>query len=145
MELDNPSKRSDRKEVMILRKQDGDDKLVGREEKRPRDYEDDDLEQRSREGRHRREEKRSRNDYDDRELEPRDHKREDRRSTKRDFEPKSKDYDIREDRRPSRQDVDDFGSKLRETHGNKEERRSINAMQIGLKVVIETSHKIKMY
>lgn len=133
MELDNPSKRSDRREEKMLRRQDGDGKFVGREntsrreEKRPRDYKDDEFEQWPREDRHRREEKRSRNGYDDREPEPRDHKREDRRSIKQDdvkFEPKSRDSDLREDKRPSRRDVDDFGSKSRETQGSREERRS---------------------
>ncbi|CAL5189621.1 unnamed protein product [Lathyrus oleraceus] len=105
MELDNHSKRSDR-----------------REEKMSRRHNDDELDHRSKEDQHRREEKRSRNDYDDREPEPRDH----RRSIKRDdveFEPRSRDSDVREDKRLSRQDVDDFRSKSKEMHGNREERR----------------------
>ncbi|CAI8585687.1 unnamed protein product [Vicia faba] len=110
MELDNPSKRSDR-----------------REEKMPRRHNDVELEHRSKEDQHRREEKRSRNDYDDREPEPRDHRREDKRSIKREdveFKPRSRDSDVREDKRLSRQDVDDFRSKSKEMHGNREERRS---------------------
>lgn len=45
---------------------------------------------------------------------PRDHRREDRRSIKQDvveFEPKSRVSDVREDKRPSRQNVDGLGSK----------------------------------
>jgi hypothetical protein len=74
-----------------------------------------------------REEKRSRNGYDGMQPEPRDHRREDRRSIKQDdveFEPKSRVSDVKEDKRPSRKNVDDLGNKSRETHGNREEMRS---------------------
>ncbi|XP_004490592.1 uncharacterized protein [Cicer arietinum] len=133
MELDNQSKRSDRRENKVLRRHADDDRFEGREnisrreERRPRRYEDGEFEHRSREDQHRREEKRSRNDYDGREHESRDHRKEDRRPIKRvdvEFEPKSRDSGVREDKRPSRQDVDDFGSKSRETLGNREEKRS---------------------
>ncbi|CAK8537694.1 unnamed protein product [Lathyrus sativus] len=110
MELDNQSKRSDRRE----------EKMSWRHDK-------DELDHRSKEDQHRREEKRSRSDYDNREPEPRDQRRENRRSIKQDdveFEPRSRDSDVREDKRLSRQDVDDFRSKSKEMHGNREERRS---------------------
>ncbi|CAJ2659034.1 unnamed protein product [Trifolium pratense] len=115
-ELDNQSKRSDRREENTSR----------REAKGPRRHDDDEFEHRLREDRHRREEKKSRGGYDGREPEPRDNRREDRRSTKRDdivLESKSRDSDVRDDKRPSRQDVDDLRSKSSE-HGNREERRS---------------------
>ncbi|WJX63558.1 hypothetical protein P8452_48427 [Trifolium repens] len=132
MELDDQSKRSDRREEKKLWRHD-DDKFEGRENtsrreaNRSRRHDDDEFEHRLREDRHRREEKRSRSGYDEgRESEPRDNRREDRRSTKRDdveFESKSRNSDVRDDKRPNRQDVDDFRSKSRE-HGNREERRS---------------------
>ncbi|GAU25502.1 hypothetical protein TSUD_279850 [Trifolium subterraneum] len=109
LELDNQSKRSDRREEKMLRRHDDDDKFEGRENtsrretKGPRRHDDDEFEHRLREDGHRREEKKSRGGYDGREPESRDNRREDRRSTKRDdivFESKSRDSDARDDRRP---------------------------------------------
>ncbi|KAL5098395.1 hypothetical protein RYX36_002722 [Vicia faba] len=71
--------------------------------------------------------KRSRNDFDDREPEPRDNRREDIRSIKREdveFKLRSRDFNVKEDKILSRHDVDDFRSKSKEMHGNREERRS---------------------